>query len=167
VQSSENSVITLRGSTDIIVEFFQYAITCILYQRGIYPAEDFDRISKYGLVLHVAKEEGLVTYLKSVLNQLKGRHTSSLRFQVAVSLCPTSFWSFVLLPQRACGCVSFHIYVWDPVELTSVCVYGTDWLTSSNVQKVVVVVNGMDSNEVLERWVFNVETAREAAANPQ
>lgn len=45
--------------------------------------------------------------------------------------------------------------------------HGTDWLTSSNVQKVVVVVNGMDSNEVLERWVFNVETAREAAANPQ
>lgn len=59
-------------------------------------------------------------------------------------------------------------YVWDPVDLTPVCVmHGTDWLTSSNVQKVVVVVNGMDSNEVLERWVFNVETAREAAANPQ
>lgn len=97
VQSSENSVITLRGSTDIIVEFFQYAITCILYQRGIYPAEDFDRISKYGLVLHVAKEEGLVTYLKSVLNQLKGRHTFLSALKVAVSLCPTSFWSFVLL----------------------------------------------------------------------
>lgn len=103
MQSSENSVITLRGSTDIIVEFFQYAITCILYQRGIYPAEDFDRISKYGLVLHVAKEEGLVTYLKSVLNQLKGRPRFFTTLKVAVSLCPTSFWSFVLYGPKGHG----------------------------------------------------------------
>lgn len=26
------------------------------------------------------------------------------------------------------------------------------------VQKLVVVINGVDSGEVLERWVFNVET---------
>lgn len=110
---SENSVITLRGSTDIIVEFFQHAITCILYQRGIYPPEDFDRATKYGLALQVAKEEGLVAYIQNVLAQLK------------------------------------------------------EWLTSSNVQKLVVVVNGLESNDVLERWVFNVETAQEAATNPQ
>jgi hypothetical protein len=42
-----------------------------------------------------------------------------------------------------------------------------DWLTSSNVQKLVVVVNGLETGDVLERWVFNVETAREAASNPQ
>lgn len=30
-----------------------------------------------------------------------------------------------------------------------------------------MVVTGMESNTVLERWVFNVETAREAATNPQ
>jgi hypothetical protein len=42
-----------------------------------------------------------------------------------------------------------------------------EWLTSSNVQKLVVVVTGMESNTVLERWVFNVETAREVATNPQ
>lgn len=35
------------------------------------------------------------------------------------------------------------------------------------MQKLVVVVTGMESNTVLERWVFNVETAREAATNPQ
>lgn len=70
--SNESSVITLRGSTDIIVDFFQYAITCILYQRGIYPPEDFERTSKYGLALHVAKEEGLVAYIQNVLAQLKG-----------------------------------------------------------------------------------------------
>lgn len=42
-----------------------------------------------------------------------------------------------------------------------------EWLTSSNVQKLVVVVTGMETNAVLERWVFSVETAREAATNPQ
>lgn len=72
VTSNENSVITLRGSTDIVVDFFQHAITCILYQRGIYPPEDFERTSKYGLALHVAKEEGLVAYIQNVLAQLKG-----------------------------------------------------------------------------------------------
>ena len=111
--TTDNSTITLRGSTDIIVEFFSHAITCILYQRGIYPPEDFERKTKYGLALHVAKEEGLVGYLNNVLAQLR------------------------------------------------------EWLTSSNVQKLVVVVTGMETNVVLERWVFSVETAREAATNPQ
>src|SRR6056297_2597732 len=111
--AADNSVITLRGSTDIVVEFFEHAITCILYQRGIYPPEDFERKTKYGLALHVAREEGLVTYLKNVLEQLR------------------------------------------------------QWLTSSNVQKLVVVVTGMESQAVLERWVFSVDTAQEAATNPQ
>ena len=70
-------MITLRGSTDIIVEFFQHAITCILYQRGIYPPEDFERKNKYGLALQVAKEEGLVTYINNVLGQLKGKIVTS------------------------------------------------------------------------------------------
>ena len=29
--------ITLKGSTDIVSEFFTYAINSILYQRGLYP----------------------------------------------------------------------------------------------------------------------------------
>eukprot|EP00624_Nannochloropsis_granulata_P000657 evm.model.NODE_125_length_9976_cov_21.073877.2 len=111
--AADNSVITLRGSTDIVMEFFEHTITCILYQRGIYPPEDFERKTKYGLALHVAKERGLVDYLGNVLEQLG------------------------------------------------------QWLTSSNVQKLVVVVTGMESNAVLERWVFSVETAQEAATNPQ
>ncbi len=113
VSAPDNSTIILRGSTDLIVEFFEHAITCILYQRGIYPPEDFERKTKYGLALHKAKEDGLVAYLGNVLAQLR------------------------------------------------------EWLTSSNVQKLVVVVTGMETNAVLERWVFSVETAREAATNPQ
>lgn len=133
------------------MEFFQYAITCILYQRGIYPAEDFDRISKYGLVLHVAKEEGLITYLKSVLSQLKGRLSARHAAPGDLLHMPCLLEADALHTWRRCLCLRV----------------ASEWLTSSEVQKLVVVVNGMESHEVLERWVFNVETAREAAANPQ
>lgn len=34
-----------------------------------------------------------------------------------------------------------------------------DWLLQGDVQKLVLVVTGTDSLQVLERWVFNVETA--------
>jgi mitotic spindle assembly checkpoint protein MAD2 len=39
--------------------------------------------------------------------------------------------------------------------------YGLAWLVKGEVQKLVLVVNGVESGEVLERWVFNVETDRE------
>lgn len=38
------------------------------------------------------------------------------------------------------------------------------WLTVGKVQKLVVVITGVETREVLERWVFNVETDRAALA---
>ena len=77
-------------------------------------------------------------------------------------MSPTSIMSLVSLKVRLshlapCSHTFAHDYLHHPLE----------WLTSSNVQKLVVVVNGLETNEVLERWVFNVETATEAATNPQ
>jgi mitotic spindle assembly checkpoint protein MAD2 len=34
----------------------------------------------------------------------------------------------------------------------------TEWLTTGNVQKLVVVIIGQQSGETLERWVFNLQT---------
>eukprot|EP00747_Dinoflagellata_sp_TGD_P164402 gnl/TRDRNA2_/TRDRNA2_184293_c0_seq1.p2 gnl/TRDRNA2_/TRDRNA2_184293_c0~~gnl/TRDRNA2_/TRDRNA2_184293_c0_seq1.p2 ORF type:complete len:225 (-),score=57.67 gnl/TRDRNA2_/TRDRNA2_184293_c0_seq1:105-779(-) len=65
-------VITLKGSTDIVVEFFGYAINSILYQRGIYAPETFAPVSKYGLSILVTKDKELQEYLAAVLNQFKG-----------------------------------------------------------------------------------------------
>jgi mitotic spindle assembly checkpoint protein MAD2 len=31
----------LKGSSRLVAEFFQYSINTILFQRGVYPAEDF------------------------------------------------------------------------------------------------------------------------------
>jgi hypothetical protein len=44
----------------------------ILYQRGIYPEEDFMMVKKYGLNMLVTTDDGLQTYLKKIMSQLNG-----------------------------------------------------------------------------------------------
>ena len=99
---ASRSEITLRGSTEIVVEFFGYAVNTILYQRGLYPPETFKRTAKYGLTLLVSTDAGLNAYLTQVMAQL------------------------------------------------------AEWLLDGDVERLVLVVAGIDSGEVLERWVFNV-----------
>ena len=78
--TSTSTSITLRGSTDIVVEFFDYAVNSILYQRGIYPPESFKRSSKYGLAMMTTTDDGLTTYLGNITRQLLGarKHTIAL-----------------------------------------------------------------------------------------
>mmetsp|Transcript_20190 Transcript_20190/g.45736 ORF Transcript_20190/g.45736 Transcript_20190/m.45736 type:complete len:209 (+) Transcript_20190:188-814(+) len=104
---STKTQLTLKGSTEIVAEFFHYSINSILYQRGIYPPEEFNRESKYGLAMMVSTDEKLRDYMRKVLNDLEG------------------------------------------------------WLLKGEVQQLVVVINGIDSGETLERWVFQVEQARD------
>jgi len=65
-----SSAITLKGSVEIVTEFFNYSINSLLYQRGIYPPELFSRTSKYGLALMVTSDAELTAYLDNVLKQL-------------------------------------------------------------------------------------------------
>ena len=60
------------------------------------------RESKYGLTVLTTTDQGLLSYLKSVMTQMES------------------------------------------------------WLTNDDVQRLVVVVTGLDSGETLERWQFNV-----------
>ncbi|TPX37005.1 hypothetical protein SmJEL517_g00784 [Synchytrium microbalum] len=69
VQKSQQ--ITLRGSSQIVVEFFDYSINSILYQRGIYPAEDFKQVKRYGLSLFVAADHSIEGYIKQILLQVQ------------------------------------------------------------------------------------------------
>jgi len=96
------NIITLKGSVDIVSDFFFCAINSILYQRGIYEPENFSKESKYGLTVLTAIHKGLLAYLKQIMSQM----------QV--------------------------------------------WLVDGNVQRLVVVVTGVDSGETLERWQFNI-----------
>ncbi|XP_072481413.1 mitotic spindle assembly checkpoint protein MAD2A isoform X1 [Notamacropus eugenii] len=70
-QLTRDQGITLRGSADIVAEFFSFGINSILYQRGIYPSETFTRVQKYGLTLLVTTDPDLIKYLNNVVDQLK------------------------------------------------------------------------------------------------
>ncbi|EME31309.1 mitotic spindle assembly checkpoint protein MAD2 isoform 1 [Galdieria sulphuraria] len=69
--SESQPSVTLRGSTEVVSDFFVYSVNSILYQRGIYPAEQFSRVNKYGLTILVTNDNELNKYLHSVLGQLK------------------------------------------------------------------------------------------------
>jgi mitotic spindle assembly checkpoint protein MAD2 len=69
---------------------------------GIYQPETFKRESKYGLTVLTTTDQGLLTYLSSVMSQME------------------------------------------------------TWLTDGDVQRLALVVSGIDSGETLERWQFNV-----------
>ncbi|CAI5732706.1 unnamed protein product [Hyaloperonospora brassicae] len=100
-QVSEN-VITIKGSTEIVTEFFSYSINTILYQRGIYPAESFKQTQKYGLNMLVTDDEKLNDFFANFLQQL------------------------------------------------------SSWLLKGEVQKLVLVITGIETQEVVERWAFEV-----------
>lgn len=81
------NVITLRGSTDIVTEFFNYSVNNILYQRGVYPPESFKRVSQYGLSMMITTDEGLLAYLSNILRQLDGSILASIfSFMISIVL---------------------------------------------------------------------------------
>ena len=64
---TQSSSILLKGdSTDTVAEFFEYAVCSILYQRGVYPAEQFETKKAFGISVQVVKDLGLKAYLKDV-----------------------------------------------------------------------------------------------------
>ncbi|KAK2075928.1 hypothetical protein QBZ16_001264 [Prototheca wickerhamii] len=70
VLATKNTV-TLKGSTTTVTEFFQTALSSILYQRGVYPPESFEPRKRYGLTVMGVKDPKLEEYLETVLRQFK------------------------------------------------------------------------------------------------
>ena len=104
---TDGSSILLRGeSTATVAEFFEYAVCSILYQRGVYPSEQFEPKQAFGMTTMVVKDLGLKAYLKDVF------------------------------------------------------AYFTNWLRTGTLQKAVLVIMGLKSGEVLERWSFDVSVGR-------
>ncbi|EGY15545.1 mitotic spindle checkpoint component mad2 [Verticillium dahliae VdLs.17] len=65
--------LALRGSAKLVAEFFQYSIHTILFQRGVYPAEDFSVVKKYGLNMlaaAVSSDDQVRAYIKKIMGQL-------------------------------------------------------------------------------------------------
>ena len=70
-QQANKNAITLRGSAEIVAEFFNFGINSILYQRGIYPAESFRPAQKYDLTLWLSQDNEVNSYLGSIMEQIK------------------------------------------------------------------------------------------------
>ncbi|BGO90417.1 hypothetical protein NBRC10512_004098 [Rhodotorula toruloides] len=67
----QGQTLSLKGSTKIVTEFFEYSVNSILYQRGIYPPEDFKQVKKYGLTLFTSADEALERYISNVMKQVQ------------------------------------------------------------------------------------------------
>ena len=83
-KQANRQAITLKGSTALVTEFFKYAVnTCvlhyfylyppspdvghhcsILFQREVYPSDDFHMVKKYGQTVLVTQDLALENYLE-------------------------------------------------------------------------------------------------------
>ncbi|KAG1339472.1 hypothetical protein G6F62_005774 [Rhizopus arrhizus] len=66
-----NSAITIEGSSHLVVNFFECGLINILYQRGIYPADDFEVSVKYGMSTMGTSNMDLKQYIDKIINQLE------------------------------------------------------------------------------------------------
>ena len=92
--------ILLKGSTHTVSEFFQYALSSVLYQRGVYPADNFEPTKKFGITVMTVKDMKLQVYLRDVLKYFTDwLQTGTLQKAVLVILGASSGevlerWSF-------------------------------------------------------------------------
>lgn len=66
-----DSKLALKGSSKVVCDYFQFAINNILFQRGIYPADDFQTVKKYDLPLLITIDEDIKKYIDQFLTQIK------------------------------------------------------------------------------------------------
>ncbi|CCD74133.1 HORMA domain-containing protein [Caenorhabditis elegans] len=65
------NAISLKGSAQLVKEFFHFGLNSILYQRALYPSDSFKREKKYGLTLWVAHEKKLQAFMDPLLQQVE------------------------------------------------------------------------------------------------
>lgn len=59
-----------NASTNLVAMSRSHPPNSILYQRGLYPPEDFKMVKKYGLNMLVSNDDSLVAYLRKIMTQL-------------------------------------------------------------------------------------------------
>ncbi|KAL7413070.1 putative mitotic spindle checkpoint-related protein [Mrakia frigida] len=65
-----SQAISLKGSTKIVTEFFEFSVNSILYQRGVYPSDDFKMVKKFGTQMLTTTDESLQAYLTAITEQV-------------------------------------------------------------------------------------------------
>ncbi|KAJ5917948.1 hypothetical protein N7454_010323 [Penicillium verhagenii] len=62
--------LVIKGSAKLVAEFFEYSINSILFQRAVYPPDDFITVKKYGLNMLVSADDQVKAYIKKIMSQL-------------------------------------------------------------------------------------------------
>ena len=70
-QLKAKNCITLKGSAEIVMEYLNYGVNSILFQRGVYPPETFKAVENFGLSIFVSTDEKIMSFLDTVLSQMK------------------------------------------------------------------------------------------------
>lgn len=65
------SKLPLKGSAKVITDYFLFSLHSILYQRGIYPSDEFRMVKKWGLTLVQSIDPEVEDYLNRIMDQLK------------------------------------------------------------------------------------------------
>ncbi|XP_037722236.1 mitotic spindle assembly checkpoint protein MAD2A [Drosophila subpulchrella] len=117
-QATKNCI-TLKGSAQIIVEYLKYGINSILFQRGIYPAEDFDNTQQYGLTILMSKDPKIQTFLQNVLSQTEEWLSKNMINKISMVITNAhtkevlECWDFKMQAEMGDGDTS------DPAKLTT------------------------------------------------
>nr|CAH8872504.1 unnamed protein product [Trichobilharzia regenti] len=104
--------ITLKGSANLLADYFFYALNSILYQRGIYPEASFKQNTKYDITVLTTTDETLLSYMHVVLGQVR------------------------------------------------------TWLSDGRVYRLALLIKEVKTEEVLERWQFNLTTEDTDSSSP-
>ncbi|XP_017070903.1 mitotic spindle assembly checkpoint protein MAD2A [Drosophila eugracilis] len=117
-QATKNCI-TLKGSAQIIVEYLKYGINSILFQRGIYPAENFDSTQKYGLTILMSKDPKIQAFLENVLSQTEEWLSKNMINKISMVITNAhtkevlECWDFKMQAEMGDGDTS------DPTKLTA------------------------------------------------
>jgi mitotic spindle assembly checkpoint protein MAD2 len=61
----------LKGSVALVSDFLSYGIQSILYQRDVYPSDDFKMVKKFNTQVLTTIDEGLKEYLERAMQQVQ------------------------------------------------------------------------------------------------
>nr|CAG4635023.1 EOG090X0C57 [Alona affinis] len=99
--------VTLKGSVELILDFFNYSLNSILYQRGVYPEETFKAVQHYGITMFISKDPQIESYIKDILPKLKEWLEEGKIKKLVLGLCdvhskePQECWEFRIINEEA------------------------------------------------------------------
>ena len=96
----------LNAPAELVCDFFYFALTTILFLRGVYPHNEFKRVRRWGIPLFDSVNSDVVAYLRNATSQLKKWITHRSLQQLALVIVdyndqPVERWHFNITTNSA------------------------------------------------------------------